>query len=272
MPKSDGPLGVLEDVLRSVGPPSLGILYARLRSVEFYEDFLKLVREYVPEGEEDIIRLLLASEQVELFTERFSARYFPLYEGAFEDEEAYECLCGGIPLVVHGIDYDSYHELADGDMYRPGWQLMAYLWQCSMVEEDNGRVALAEACEKLVSRTLLQRVPKGGFSDDDYKLLIKQLKISKKYKGAAHFYAYLNQDTGNCLLDFSDQDMGEMGQYPQWDREQVDDITEAWKVAQVILAEIDRISKWLEADPPAHFEELISFIESKREVKADGDG
>jgi len=258
MPERDGPLLVLAGKLRSLGPPSLAILIARLEATEDYEDFVALVREYLPECEREILRQPLPSAQMALFIDRFKGRYFPLYEYPWEEEEDYSYLTRGIPVVVMGISGDDYHEIASG--YRPGLQLMTYLLHYIYYGEgDGGRTALAEACAEHVPPELLQRVPEGGIAADEAHRLLDDTH----HKGLAHWADMLSADTGNCILDIPEEDLWSM-ELPPWERETVEQITQDWAQAEVIQGEVMRLAEWLEEDPPARFEELLGFIENRR--------
>ncbi|MBA7599115.1 hypothetical protein ES703_06142 [subsurface metagenome] len=262
MPERDGPLLVLAGKLRSPGPPSLAILIARFEGVEDYEDFVALVREYLPECELEILREHLPSTQMALFVDRFGDRYFPLMEYIWEEEEDYSYLTRGIPLIVMGVTGDDYHEIAS--CYKTGHQLMTYLLHYPYGEEDGGRIALAEACAKHVPPELLQRVPEGGITAEEAHRLLNDTQ----YKGLAHWADMLSADTGNDLLDITEDDLWSGMELPPWDRETVEHITQAWAQAEVIQGEVMRLGDWLEEDPPARFEELLNFIESRRETNA----
>lgn len=266
MPERAGPLLVLERKLRSLGPPSLSTLIARLGDVEDYEQFVLMVREYLPESEQDIMRLLEPSAQMALFVERFSNRYFPLAEYVWEDEEDYSFLTRGIPVLVYGMGSDEYHNIATH--YRVGYQLMAYLVQyddpCG--DEDDGvRVALADACAANVPPALLERVPEGGILIEEAHLLFD----NTEYKGLAYFADIMSHSTGTDLLDLSEEDFWEMNP-PDWDREFVDAVALEWGWVVVIQEEVDHMIEWLEEDPPARLEELLNFIENRRGEVNDG--
>ncbi|GAH15959.1 unnamed protein product, partial [marine sediment metagenome] len=162
-----------------LGPPSLAILIARLEAVEDYEDFVALVREFLPEFEGEILRQPLPSTQIALFADRFGDRYFPLSEYIWEEEEDYSFFTRGIPVVVMGVSYDDYHEIASS--YRPGLQIMTYLVSYIYDEGDGGRTVLAEACAVHVPPELIQRVPEGGITGDEAHRLLDDTH----YKGLA---------------------------------------------------------------------------------------
>jgi hypothetical protein len=253
-----GPISVLERKLRSRAIPSLRILVARLGQVEEYGDFVALVREYLPEREFDILGQSMPAAQLAAFANYFEERYFPLHDVFKEgDVDEYEQLTHSIPVVVMGISYDFYLEI---DSYaRAGIQLMTYLVQDPFQEED-GSVALAEACAQIVPAAIVDRVPPGGFPREVCHSL-----IDTPYKGLAHWSDQLWAETGNYFLDVCDEDTwgcGGCGR-PDWDREVVDELTEQWQRAMVIDQEISSLALWLEENPRERFEELVDFMEGR---------
>jgi len=64
--------------MRSLNPPSLSILIAQIGEIEDYHDFVKLVKEFLPEREKDILHELTPAAQMAAFTSYFEDRYFPL--------------------------------------------------------------------------------------------------------------------------------------------------------------------------------------------------
>jgi len=146
-------------------------------------------------------------------------------------------------------------------------QLMAYLLEAPMPQdEDNLRVALAEACAQYVPREVLERVPQGGLKLEE----VRQLVSDTPYAGLMHWANILSHDTGTYFLDM---DYEEVGYYQLWwDRETVEDLTRQWAQAELIQQELNRFCDWLEEDMPAHFAELLDFIERRRIESRAGEG
>lgn len=260
MPTKDGPVGVLERVLRSLGPPSLGHLIARMESVEEYEEFLNMVKEYLPESELEIMGLPLPSDQMGEYCKLFSARYFPLWEYDWEEDESYAFLTRGIPVIVMGIGEDEYHCIPQD--YRLGYQLMTYMvrfadWRDQV--DEGARVALADAFVNSVPAELLQRVPEGGYRPTDVQVLLEDTK----YKALIHHAKVLSQSTGTDLLDLSEEDYSQM-EPPPWEREMVDSLTIEWRWAMLCQQETNLMCLWLEEDPPVRFEEILNFIDKRK--------
>ena len=85
--KPTTPLEVLRERLRNARPPSISILLSFFQNVETYNDFVKLVREYLPEREKEILEKPTPHEQMACFASHFEDRYLPLHP-IFKDESA----------------------------------------------------------------------------------------------------------------------------------------------------------------------------------------
>ena len=69
------PLEGLREKLRNARPPSISILLGVFRNVETYNDFVNLVREYLPEREKEILEKPTPHEQMACFASHFEDRY-----------------------------------------------------------------------------------------------------------------------------------------------------------------------------------------------------
>jgi hypothetical protein len=259
---TDGPLSVLRKRLLLLGPPSLSALIGRLGDVEEYDNFCRLVREFLPEREGDILSQLTPDAQIGAFASHFEDRYFPLPPYLKEgDCEGYSQLTQAIPMIVYGVSYEDYHYMATDS--RLGYILMTYLVEAPYGEE-NSRITFAEAAKEHVPIALLERVPERGFSSDECRQLLKDTK----YEGLSYWAGTLQHDTGNAFLDIDEEDLYSGMQLPYWDRETVDELTRQWQLAEVMNQKISDLSDWLEEDPPARFEELLNFMLEGRENDA----
>ncbi len=258
MPERDGALLVLARRLSLGRPPSLSVLIARLEGVEEYGDFLALVREFLPEREQEILDRPTPLDQIAAFASHFEDRYFPLDTGfRLGNIEGYGDLTTGIPVIPLGISWDDYDDVSG---LRPGIQLMTYLLASPYAGEDN-RGNLAEACEEHVPVGLLQRVPDGGLSLAEAHRLLD----GTRYRGLVLFGDVLSADTGNFFLDSCGEDLWNNG-LPDWSRETIEELTRQWQRAQAIEDEIyNNLVDWLEESPAARFEELLNFILAKKE-------
>ena len=257
MPDEHGPLFALARRMRSRGPPSLAVLVARLGEMEEYGDFINLVREFLPEREEDILRELTPAHQIAAFASYFEDRYFPLYDNfKLGEAETYYELVRGIPVIVRGLSWDDYNEIPT--YYNPGIQLMTYLLE-SPYEDGDVRVALAEACQEHVTAELLRQVPEGGLSLAE----THELLDDTPYKALAIWGDVVCASTGNPFLDTDWEMLGYNGE-PPWEREVVEDLTQKWLEADLIHKEVGDLAEWLEGDPTTRFGEIVNFITERR--------
>ena len=263
-------------LLSLAAPPSITDLIAQLDEAEEYQQFIQIVRRFVPEAADDILARSSPEEKIGAFAQAFSNRYFPLDDRFIEgDVEGYRDIASAIPIIVLGTSFEDYHELAhDG---RLGIQLLAYLHrdpyepdrQChaSMLRgaESGARVALYDALRLFMPRDILDRVPEGGLSHDD----AQRIFANSRFKAIALFSQMIGCCTGNLFLD-TDDEMLCQGNYPEWDAETVEDLKQQWLEAEKIQNEVYTFCAWLEQDPVKHFEEVLYFMERGRYVVTTG--
>ena len=252
------PLEGLREKLRNARPPSISILLGVFRNVETYNDFVKLVREYLPEREKEILEKPTPHEQMACFASHFEDRYLPLHP-SFKDgmcEDDYYELLRDIPVIVMGFSWEDYHEL---DNARLGCQLMSYLFQPPF--EDDGeqageRVALADGFPPAYQHEA-ERVPARGIILKAAERIFK----AKKWEGLRNWALYINQDTGNWFLDTDDEMRSNM-QIMDWDKETVEAMSKEWLQAQAFYDKMMEFAGWLEDEKegPARFKQTIDFI------------
>jgi len=277
MPGKTQPLLDLGHLLLSLAaPPSITDLIAQLDEAEEYQQFIHIVRCFVPEAADDIFARSSPEEKIGAFAQAFSDRYFQLDERFIEgDVEDYRELMCGIPVIVLGMSFEDYHELAhDG---RQGIQLMAYLLddpyepdrQCHTAMplgvEAGARVALYDALRLFMPQDILDRVPEGGLSNDDAQRVFAE----SRFKAIALFSQMIGCCTGNLILD-TDDEMLCQGNYPEWDAETVEELTQQWLEAEKIQNEVYTFCAWLEEDTVKHFKEVVYFMERGRYVVTTG--
>jgi len=121
--KPDSPLAALRERLCEVHPPSISLVLSLFQNVETYSDFVKLVRDFLPEREPEILGKTSPSAQMAAFAAYFEDRYLPLHP-AFKDgeiEDDYYELLRDIPVMVMGFSWEDYHGLNNA---RLGMHLM----------------------------------------------------------------------------------------------------------------------------------------------------
>jgi hypothetical protein len=269
--KPTTPLAALKEKLQDVHPPSISILRNLFQNVETYNDFVRLVKDFLPEREPEILQKTSPSAQMAAFASYFEDRYLPLHpafkEGEVEDD--YNELLRDIPIMVMGFSWEDYHELNSA---RLGMQLMCYLFEPPM-QGDNDmageRVALVDGFPPEYQQEA-RRVPTGGISLDDARLIFK----GKRWTGLHNCAEYINQSTDNWFLD-TDEEMRSNMQNTEWDKETVAAMSREWRQANTFYDKIMEFAAWLEDKQTgvAHFRQTIDFLLAKKKERGiDGTG
>jgi hypothetical protein len=256
--KPTTPLAALREKLQDVHPPSISLIRSLFQNVETYNDFVKLVRDFLPEREKEILGKPSPSTQIAAFASYFEDRYLPLHpvfkDGEVEDD--YYELLRDIPVMVMGFSWEDYHELNNA---RLGMQLMCYLFEPPM-QGDNDmageRIALFDGFPPEYQREA-RRVPASGVSLDDARLIFK----GKKWIGLRNCAEYINQATDNWFLDTDDEMRGDM-QPMEWDKDTVASMTREWLKANAFYDKIMEFAEWLEdkKEGVAHFRKTVDFL------------
>jgi hypothetical protein len=254
------PLAGLREKLHKARPPSISIILSIFQNAETYNDFVNLVRTFLPEREKEILEKTTPSAQMAAFASHFEDRYLPLHP-SFKDgevEDDYSELLRDIPVMVMGFGWEDYHELHDA---RLGLQLMSYLLEPPYggdSEEAGERIALADGFPTAY-RCEAQRIPAAGISLDAIR------RIFKGKEGLRNWAEYINQATGNWFLDTDEEMRGNM-QMMEWDKEIVDDMSKEWLKANAFYDKMMEFAGWLEDDKDgvAHFRQTVDFLLAKR--------
>jgi hypothetical protein len=256
--KPTTPLAALREKLHDVHPPSISLIMSLFQNVETYNDFVKLVRDFLPEREKEILEKPSPSAQIAAFASYFEDRYLPLHpvfkDGEVEDD--YYELLRDIPVMVMGFGWEDYHELNNA---RLGLQLMCYLFEPPFEgdsEQAGERIALIDGFSPEYQREA-QRIPAGGISLDDARLIFK----GKKWIGLRNCAEYINQATDNWFLDIDDEMRGDM-QPMEWDKETVASMTQEWLKADAFYGKIMEFALWLEnkKEGVTHFKKTVDFF------------
>jgi hypothetical protein len=263
-------------LLSLAAPPSITDLIAQLDEAEEYQQFIQIVRRFVPEAADDILARSSPEEKIGAFAQVFSGRYFQLDDRFIEgDVEGYSDIVHAIPVTVLGMSFDDYHELAHDS--REGIQLMAYLLadpyepvqQCHAAMplgvEAGARLALYDSLKHFMPQELLDRVPQGGLPYDE----AQRIFANSRYKAIALFSQMIGCCTGNFFLD-TDYETLYMNESPDWDAENVEDLTRQWLQAEAIQEEVYSFCGWLKQDMVKHFSEVLYFLERGRYVVTTG--
>jgi hypothetical protein len=209
-------------------------------------EFRRIVEAIFPDGANEILAVRRPGERrehtrVAAFVDRVNAELFPVYE-----VEEYEQVCGGVPLVRNGWNYERHHDL---DM-QAGELVLSTL--CAPAYDDGARPALLDAAEQHVPRLLLVAIPDGGLTPTDLHARLD----GTPYVAAAEFADWLWSQTETIFLDADD----EVDVDVEWNRENVDLLAEQWQRAEEILDRITALTRWLEADLPTRFARLVDAV------------
>lgn len=131
-------------------------------------------------------------------------------------------------------------------------------------EKINGaRIPLLEKVKQIVGEDLAGRVPGNGC----HPAVLREMTEGTPYDGVGDFADWACSRTGCAVLDSSYDDCeyieGNGEPVFKWSKRNVEILTKDAPKVQGIRAKIDRIVEWLETDPIARFDELLSFLLSK---------
>jgi hypothetical protein len=228
-----------------------------LQDNEDYADFVRIIQEFLPERELEILREPGPVEQIAKFASYFEDRYFPLSPYLrFAEVEEYGDLSQSIPLIPLGFSSDDYDNLAyDGNA---GAMVMTFLFQ-HPYGDQGARVALGEACQAHVSVELLKRIPEQGFTTEE----LHQLLDGTPYASLAVWGDLLNLSTRNEFLD-TDEEMMANSVLPDWNAENVAYFTRQWAEAQAIRRGPDEMMDKFTQQPEGYLREVLDFIDQRQ--------
>lgn len=284
----------LEEILKklNIGPPLLKELVAGFTDIASLQVFLRIVREFLPDDEEEILSTP-RNQRVSKFCQIFGVKYFPLPGGA-ETQSTID-FARAMPLALKGMSYTCWHDLE----FRPGYTMLMSLvvypyegderdlegggWGIWDDEEDEppppkdgtlmeifggARLPLIDAVQNIVGDAA-RRIPPDGWTAEELHLLTDDTK----YDGTGDFAAWAMSETGCIILDgnYEDVEYAEGWGQPlfRWSKGNVDVLTKEWPKVKQIRLKIDSMVEWLEADPQARFQELLDFLikEASKKLK-----
>jgi len=274
-------LSLLAEKLRG-GPPLLSKLLEAFTEFKTLEGFLGLIREFLPEHEDEILSEP-GGRRVYRFCYLFGKRYYPLPPYTFE--ASVEQIVNGMPVELMGMSYSAYHELE----MRPGYLLLLSLvpypyegderdleeqeWEDGekvkpLIAIFNGaRVPLLDAVQRIVGAELAGLIPTDGWQPSELHLM----SDGTPHDGVGRFADWVCSETGCVILDASYEDCQYMEGMAEpifkWTRFNVDTLTQEWPKVQEIRQKIDNMVEWLEAAPIIHFGELLEFLTVKAKSK-----
>lgn len=259
MPDKASTLLSLGNVLARMMPPSVLHIAEFIQGSKEYPDFVRLIREFLPEFETEILVRPTMREQIAEFGERFAGQYFPL-SGYITEEcaESYGDLLWCIPLEVGGVDSYTYHEMPSEG--RTGHILMSALVEAPSWEED-ARIPILEKCADFVSKALLKKIPEKGFPIDE----LEQKLIGTPYEAVCLWSRMIDHSTDCFFLDTDEEELSMSfghgySNVPQWDMATVNILTKDWHRGEEIWGEINLLTAKIEADPKKMMWEIINLM------------
>lgn len=259
------PLQVLAGRL-IVGPPSIAALIDLLDEGEYIQEFVGMVREYLPEHEREIM-VGAFHDRASRFCQLFGEKHFELeYDMLDGCEDPIAALVHEIPVRLMGLGYEDYHEFdyrADGMILMLA--LVANPWIEPDEDEEAARIPLLEKVADLVGKEIAELIPKEGWNQ---KELHNRLD-GTKYAPVAAYADWVWQSTGLALLDncYEQMGCGWGGVNIPWDRETVDGLTEEWPKVRQFWDSVNSFEDWLTDKLQANFGELVDFLLGKERPK-----
>ncbi len=264
------PLGILASKLMG-GPPSLAYFVQLLEMSACYLDFRKLIRDYLPRHEMEIMAEDV-DKRVQMFSLFFTQEYFPLNEHALCGDIDIMGFVSGVPFQPMGFSADVYHNFQG---FRPGYILALSLVECPWWDEDpygddwgedipddkDGvpgiRVPILETVRGMVGQRLANLIPGSGFSP----AVIHDKTDGTEFDGLGDFADWVTTNTGNFWLDTMGESLyleGEGGF--EWDSGVVEQLTIEWEEATYIMGKIHNMALLLEKNPQETFKQLLVLL------------
>lgn len=225
-------------------PTSAGAL---LEGNGAYAEFRRIVREIVPDAEQEILIARGArgadreTERVWAFLRRVEERFFPCY-----DLDEYEQVTCGIPFVRNAWSFDRLHEveLPEGDL------LLFALSKQPYGTGFDTRVPLLDTVAAHLPPAIMAEIPRPGISPDDLHARLD----GTRFAAAADFADWLWGQTGSAFLDLDDEVCISDA---DWTQDVVQQLAEQWRLGQALLERVGALARWLETDPVRHFAQLL---------------
>ncbi len=275
---SSWPLSRLSEKL-IIGPPLLGELINVLVDIDTLQEFLDIIRRFIPEYEDEVMSGA-RNRRVYRFCYRFSEKYFPL--PVWANGLSMQDFSSGLPLEAKAMSYSAYHELDMRLGYLMLLSLVIYPYEGDERDEEEreeregtlmeiyggARVPLLDRVQQIVGDVVL-RIPKDGWAADELHLLTD----GTLYDGVGDFASWVLSETECVILDTSYDDVAYIEGYGdpvfKWTDYNVQTLADEWPKVKQIREKIDRRVEWLEEDPQSRFRELLDFLlrEAKHKIK-----
>ncbi|MDD5060743.1 MAG: hypothetical protein PHN44_00485 [Candidatus Marinimicrobia bacterium] len=253
------PLATLVARLRRSSPPALDLLLEMLRPVAGYKEFASLVKEFLPDMEEEIMAESGHTDRMHEFCTSFSDRYFPLIDDYFlqDDVNNYYVLTNNIPVYFQPFSQDWYDDIPLSD--NKSEIVLAYILQNPWMDTD--RAAFAEAATKHIPEKLLRHIPEEGFPINELEIALKDTP----FEPVVFWGMVIAQSTGNRFFDCSSLD--ETGEEFEvvWNRPTVDELTRQYQAWEAWMEKWREFTNWFDKNLTKNATELVRILSERIE-------
>jgi hypothetical protein len=252
------PLATLVERMRRPLPVAVDQVLALFLPPEGAEDFLYLVREYLPDFEKDILKTKGEIDRIERFVEHFSGLYFPLYEFL----ESYDQLAT-VPAEFRPFSSYDYGEIPNsGDT---STIVIAYVLEDPWSGHTD-RAAFAEAAGAFLPVKLMKLIPEDGFE-------ISTLDALKgtPFEPVAFWGLVIKQDTGNPWFDAGSIDDTGAEYQVEWNKPTVDGLTKEYHEFEEWQGKWAEFSRWFESALTKNTYDLVRLLRKERRDTQDGE-
>lgn len=258
-----------------IGPPLLENLLDCFHNIEDVKNFVSLVRQFLPEYEEEILNEPRFG-RVHKFCHLFGQKHYPL--PTFAHEMNFSAFIDYMPVALFGMSYSAYHE--NLEEMRPGFIIMMALvcypyeggvnywnWDDDAPDPVAARLPILDLTKGLVGEEPAAKIPSKGWAPE----ALHKMTDDTKYSGLASFADWACQETGCIMLDtnYSDCDYREGEGEPlfRWSEYNVSTLAEQYPKVQEIRRKIGNFAEWLEKEPRNNFRELLEFLLSQPSIE-----
>ncbi|MFH1031080.1 MAG: hypothetical protein V1767_00715 [Chloroflexota bacterium] len=250
--------------LRKPSPLALDLLIQLFEPPQGLNEFLDLIREFLPEREEKIMAIKGSGERMQEFADIFSDHYFPLINEAIfdDDQNGYSALTNECPVRFQALTNLDYNEITQSEDETE--IILAYVLENPWHDDD--RPAFAEAALPLIGDKLIRHIPKDGFPIDKMEDWLKDTE----FEPVAFWGSVISQVAGNVFFDCP-YDIEESGAQYQvsWDRPTIERLVLQWHEFEDWQINWGKFKEWFTKDLVKNTTNLLRIL--KERSKNDGD-
>jgi hypothetical protein len=257
LPPSE-PLKTLVARLRKPSPIALDLLVELFRPPKGYSEFMDLIREYLPDMEDEILTQPGIEDRMTTFGQAFSSRYFPIlvdWLGADEEEDYFK-VTRIVPVEFQ--DFTSYEYDDIPQEARAAIVVVACILENPFYSSD--RAAFTEAAATHLNSKLLKSIPEEGFEFDVAKEAVK----GTPFEPVIFWIDLLTRSTGNTFMDCSNNIEETGSEYRvAWNRPTIDGLTAEWQEYTAQIEVWNTFLNWFEEDIKKNTCDLIKILRER---------